>query len=418
VATVIETGDATADDVIAKIVAIGQPDPYPYFTWLREHAPVVYSSHFRAYMLSRHADCERVLKSPADFRSIEQDTLHELFPQAGEHEAYRILFTSLVNTNPPTHTRLRRLVNRAFSPRRINDMHDRISEICTDLLDQVDDDLRSGSDVDLHRRISVPLPLRVLALLLGVPDDDYRRLADLVPRMLHIMEANPSAEALAGADAAFGEFGEYLDALIAARRDEPTDDLVSALVRAGADGDRLTTDELKTTVITLWAAGFETPAITIDCGVMLLITRPELRSWMADEESALRFTDEVLRWDTPGQISTGRRYSVNDVEIAGVAIPAGAQVRLLLGSANRDPEAYDDPDTFNPGRTGPAAIAFGAGPHYCIGAGLARLQMAILLPELFRRYPTLTLATPPRRRRSMPLRDFASITVRVGNPAG
>lgn len=403
-----------ANDILVQLMTSGEVDPYPLYGWLRENAPLFYSEQVGAYILSRYTDCERVLKDHRTFRSVDQSVVEEMFPQATVHEAYRLLLSAIVAQNPPAHSRLRRLVSREFTPRRVGGIRPEIERICDELLDGAAVLMRDGAVVDLHSTVSMPLPLRVLAALLGLPRDDLPRVSVLVPKMLHVVDPAATSAEIGEASAAFNEFGDYLDEMIAIRRRFPGDDLISALVAAcEAGNDWLSDDELRTMLFALWAAGFETPAIAVDNGVLTLLREPRQAAWLADGEGAQDFIDELFRWETPGSISTSRRYATEAVDFGGYRLPEGAQVRLLLNAANRDPEAYPDPDRFDPGRirTAPSSLAFGAGIHFCLGAGLARLEITILLRKLTERMPRLRLADEPVRRRSIPLRDFNSFNV-------
>ncbi|MBV2365249.1 cytochrome P450 [Streptomonospora nanhaiensis] len=407
---------ASVDEMLFGLMMRGDIDPYPVYAWLRENAPVAWSGGFNAYVVSGYADCDQVLRDHEVFRAIDEEMLAALFPQAAQHEAYRIFQTSLVGHNPPGHTRLRRLVSREFTPRRINGMRPEIERVCARLLDRAQERMRAEGSVDLHREVSVPLPMHVLARLLGIPEADLPHVSALVPRMLHVVDPAAGEEQLTDADAAFAEFGDYLDVLVAQRRREPRSDLLSGLVSVhDEDGDRLSGDELRTMVFTLWAAGFETPAIAADNGVAALLAHPEHAHWLDAEETAGAFVDELLRWETPGPVAAARRYTAVDTRIGGVAVPAGREVRLLIGSANRDPRRFPDPDRFDPARAAANPLMFGAGIHYCLGAGLARLEITVLLRELRRRFPGLRAAAEPVRRRSIPLREFSSFIVTADN---
>lgn len=410
-----------ANRIMNVLTSSGEEDPYPHYAWLREHAPVFWSDRVGAYMLTRYADCERVLKDHSTFRSVDQDVMAEMFPQATIHEAYRILLTAVVAQNPPNHSRLRRLVARDLTPRRVEAMRPKIEGICDELLGAAYTRMRDGEVVDLHQIISVPLPLRVLAELVGVPAADLPELSVMVPRMLHVVDPAATSAEIEDAGKAFGEFGDYLDGLVAERRARPADDLVSALVRAqrsDAD-DRLTEDELRTMLFALWAAGFETPAIAVDNGVLALLRDPSLARWLSDDARTTTFVDELFRWETPGSISTSRRYATADVDFGGYRVPRLGQIRLLLCSADRDPLVYPEPDVFDPSRIGsqPTSLAFGAGIHFCLGSGLARLEIAVLFRKLAGMLDSLRLADEPVRRRSIPLRDFSSFAVRLAAAA-
>lgn len=401
-------------DVLARLMQPdAREDPYPIYSWLREHAPV-YPSMFGATLISRFADVEYVLKNAELFPGVPEEAMVQMFPAAAEHQAFEVLLTALVGSNPPKHTRLRHLIGRDFTARRVANLRPRIERIADTLIDQVAGRLADGDAVDLHTVVSVPAPLHVIAELIGVPDSDRPGLATRVPQMMNAVDPAASPEAIRAADEAFAELGAYFDGLIAERRGTPRDDLVSALVAVHDEGDKLTDSELRTLLFTLWAAGFETTATAIDNAVLTMIRRPDQGHWLDSEEGTHAFITEVLRYDSPVQVAPGIRFTARDVTIGGQPVAAGTQIRLLIGAALRDPTAYASPDEFNPARTGPPAFSFGAGIHYCLGAGLSRLEMAVLLPRLRRRLPKLSLAAPPVRRRSIPLRDFDSLTVTSG----
>ncbi|MEU3654415.1 cytochrome P450 [Streptomyces sp. NPDC032161] len=389
-------------------------DPYPVYAWLRENAPVC-ASAYGAFLISRYADVEFVLKHPEIFPGVSEEAMAQMFPQAVGHEAYEVLVTSLVGSNPPRHTRLRGLIGREFTSRRVGGLRASVDSLADRLVDEAAERLRAGEAVDLHTAVSLPMPLHVISDLLGIPSADRSRLAVLVPAMMNVVDPAASPEAVSAADAAFCELGEYLDGLIAERRRAPRDDLVSALVLVhDEDHDRLGDDELRTLLFTLWSAGFETTATGIDNALLVLIERPETRKWLlGDESGTAAFVEETLRHDPSVQVAPGIRFAAMDTVLSGVTIPRGTQVRLMLGAASRDPAAYPQPDEFLPGREGAAPLSFGAGIHYCLGAGLSRLEMTAVLPRMQRRLPALALDGPPGRRRSIPLRDFTSLVVRL-----
>ncbi|MEE3922640.1 cytochrome P450 [Micromonospora sp. BRA006-A] len=211
--------------------------------------------------------------------------------------------------------------------------------------------------------------------------------------MMNVVDPAATPDAVRRADEAFRELGTYFDAMIAQRRRDPRDDLVSALVQVrDAEDGSLDDAELRTLLFTLWSAGFETTATAIDNAMLLLLEDPGRGRWLDTEDGTRRFVEETLRFESSVQVAPGLRFTGADVELGGVVIPQGSQVRLLIGSANRDPEAFPDADVFDPGRTGPMPLSFGAGIHYCLGAGLARLEIAVLLRRLRAAAPGLVLA--------------------------
>jgi cytochrome P450 family 114 len=406
--------DREAQDVVEKLLAPGLENPYPLYVWLRENAPVVYSERYDAYLLSRFADCERAFRSPHLFRSEEHDTLMELLPQSVEAQEYRALFSSLVGGNPLPYTPLRRLIAQLLTPDVVRMIRDGMRRICDVVLDAVaaaDD----GRPVDLHTAVSVPVAERALSALVGVPRNEFVEASALLRRMLQLMQAAPGRSAQAEAESAFGDLAEYVDHLLEHSRQSPGGNLATMMSRgSGPNGSRLTPDQIRTTLITLWAGGVEKAVVTIDMAAVAVLRQPGLVEWLRDEEIAATFVDELYRWDSPGQISTSPRHAVTDIDFGGLVVPAGAGVRMLLGAANRDPEAYPNPDRLMPSRIGPDPLLSGAGFQPCVGTGLARLQICVLLPHLFERFPDLRLAGEPVWRRSMPLRELSSIPVRLG----
>ncbi len=405
-----------AQDVIAQLHAPGLADPYPLYTWLRDNAPVVYSEWHDAFLLSRFADCSRVFRDSERFQTTEHDTLLEFMPQAVEHHQYRMLFASLLDGRPLPYTPVRQLIAALLTPDVVRFIRNGMRFIRDEVLDAVagSDD---GSPIDLHEAISVPICQRALAALIGVPAEDYPRASALIPRLMRVMQAPPTQSALTEAKNAFGELADYVAELLAHSRKSPQGNLVTMMATGGPNGAPLTDDEIRTTLITLWATGLEKAVLTIDLAVLAVLRQPRLVDWVRDEETAAAFVDELYRWDSPGQISTSPRYTAGDIELDGYEIPAGAEVRMLLGAANRDPLAYPDPDRLSPSRIGPPPLMSGAGFQLCVGTSLARLQMCVLLPGLIERFPDLHLAGEPVWRGSMPLRELRSIPVRLKETA-
>ena len=402
-----------AQRVIAQLHAPGTVDPYPLYTWLRDNAPVVYSERHGAYLVSRYIDCARVFRAPHEFRSVEHGTLMELMPQSAEHQPYRTLFASLIDGRPLPYTPIRRLVAALLTPDVVRYIRNGMRDIRDDVLDAVSaaDD---GSPIDLHGAVSRSVSERALSALVGAPGTGDPRAATLVPRLLDRIRATPTRSTLAEAGAAYRAVADHVGDLLADRRTSPKNDLATMMALTGGHDAKLSDDEIRTTLITLWASGLEKAVIMIDVAVLALLRQPELIDWVRDEETAAAFVDELHRWDSPGQLATSPRYAVSDIELGGQLVPAGAAVLALPGAANRDPDAYPEPDRLLPGRTGPAHLSSGAGFQLCVGTSLARLLLCVLLPGLVERFPDLHLAGEPVWRRSMPLRELESMPVRLG----
>ncbi|GAB3013208.1 cytochrome P450 [Streptomyces pseudoechinosporeus] len=407
----------TADHVLDRLLAPGQDDPYPLYEELRTTAPVHFSSQLGSYVLTRFEDCAYVMKNPVLFPAPDPASFASFMPEHSTYDAFRVLVNSIVNSNPPQHTRLRRLVSRAFTARRVESLKAGVMTIAADHVDKVAARSAGGAVIDFHHELSVPVPLQVMARLLGLPLENDRLLAELIPRIINVVDPSSDTAALKDADDALHTLLDQLWDLVERRRAQPADDLVSALVALesdrGGSADRLTEDELKAVFVALLTAGFETSATAIDIAVHTLLTRPEHRPGLRSYEGALRFVDEVLRWDAPAPMSAGFRYAAEEAVFGAHVVPAGSPVRVLLGAANRDAGANADPDRFDPARTAPRSLVFGGGVHHCLGMNLARMEIAAVLMAIADRLPGLRFAEEPVRRRSLPLRDFASFKVRL-----
>ncbi len=346
---------------------------------MREHDPIHTTigpvTGNELWLVTRYADCEALLRHPAVGKQPEQAGL-----SFGAVVGDELLAHSMIQLDPPDHTRLRRLVNKAFTPRIVARLAPRIHELVDDMLDRAE---RGGSG-DLIADLAFPLPVTVIAELLGVPASDRERFRTWTKAALS-GEVGAAAEAHAA-------FGAYLDDLVVRRRAEPMDDLLSALVAAEDEGERLDHAELLGMVFLLLIAGHETTVNLIGNGVLALTDHPA--AWaelVADPSLAPSVVEEVLRYDGPVEVAPVR-FAYEDLEVAGTTIPRGALLGLVLLSANRDPAAYDDPDVFDLHRGAPH-LAFGHGIHFCLGAPLARLEGAIAFQQLARRFPEMRLAT-------------------------
>jgi len=386
------------------------PDPYPVLAGLREASP--FAELDGAFVVAaKHADCSAVLRHPN--ASSERDK-SLLTPQASRRRN-RPSFLSL---DPPDHTRLRRLVSKAFTPRVIARLEPRILAITTELLDAA----AQASQFEVVSQLAYPLPVRIISEMLGVPVADHPRFAGWSARLAHsvqpafglnTLEAQARAEA---AQAASDEFAEYFRELIARRRANPAQDLLSDLIRAEDNGETLTEDELIATCVLLLVAGHETTVGLISNAILALVRHPgQLALLQSSPQLAAAAVEETLRYDAPVQM-TGRVVR-GRMRVGDVSAPDGALVLLLLAAAGRDPDAFDDPDRFNIKRGATSHLAFAAGPHFCLGAPLARLEATIALAEFSRRVqspdlhagglaykPNLNLRGPERL-----VLDFASI---------
>jgi len=410
-------GQTNAAQDLDVLVRLFEPDvlddPSPFYAWLREHLPV-HRHRSGPYYTCRHADVRWMFQTPL-LRAPEPAEIAGRFPRLYQHPAFRRFAGGMGMTNPPVHTRLRRLVTRDFTAKTVTDLRPRLESVCDALLDPLAERLRDGEVVDLHTELTMPFSQTVIADLIGIDAADRPALAARVNTVLYAASPASTDEMLAAADDAGARVEEYYQSLIPARRERPRADLVSALVGVhDEDDDRLSDDELISMLWGLWAAGFETTAAAMDNAAIILLRHPDQAHWLrGGPEEVKAFVSESLRYQPPSVFNSLARIAREDIELSGVTIPAGSDVRGLPGCANRDPSAFDDPDRFDPARDTSMMVTFGHGMRYCLGANLARAEMGILLPRLHTRLRTLTLAEPPVRRLTPPLLAFERIGVAV-----
>src|SRR5262245_22668156 len=335
--------------------------------------------------------------------------------EAGRPDPGR-LAGSLLFMYPPDHTRLRRLVACAFTPKRVADLRPTAEAITAELLDATAAAGTAGAAVDLIRSLAYPLPVRIICSLLGVPEADepiftgWSRVLtwSLDPTVLRSAEVDTAI-----ADAESG-LAAYLENLIAARRARPGDDLLSALLDVEADGDRISPDEVVDLALLLLVAGHETTVNLIGNGVLALLRAPDQLSLLRRSPHLVAgAVDELLRFDSPVQLT--QRVATEDLDRAGQRVRAGDEIMLILGAANRDPLVFAEPDRLDVTRDARRHVAFGGGIHHCLGAALARLQGEVALSALLARFPRLQLAGTPDRRPTFTLRGLESLPVVVGD---
>ncbi|MFI9009945.1 cytochrome P450 [Actinosynnema sp. NPDC053489] len=403
-------------DVLTRVL---QPDliddPYPYLARVREHHPV-HRAPAGFHLITRHADCRRVLEDVESFRVPRPDQVDTLFPLARRYRAVRMMTQSLTMKDPIEHTRLRRLIGRDFTPRGIAGLRRNVVRTCDRALDAVAEPLRDGAVVDLHRAVSLTVPTEVLADLFGFPEPDRAWLFGHFEAVLTSFVPGASERAVAEAEAANAEVEHYIRDLVAAYRQGPGRGLLAAWASMHEDDpDQFTHDKLVALVWGLIAGGVATVAAGMSNAVLALLREPGSSGWLrGGEHEAGRFVSEALRHQSPSFVSGVPRYAVRDVELSGVTVPAGAEVRTMLSSAHRDPAAFRDPDRFDPTRDLGQTLVFGRGIHYCLGALLARAEIETLLPALHRRHPSLALAGEPVWRPALPLRSVQRLPVAIG----
>lgn len=400
-------------------------DPYPFMRWLREHDPV-HRGASGLYLLSRHADIYWALKATGDaFRGPAPGELARYFPRAATSLSMQLLASTLAMKEPPTHTRLRRLISRDFTMRQIDALRPSIARIVAERLDAMAPALQRGETVDLHHEFALALPMLVFAELFGMRQNDIFGLATGIGTILEGLSPHASDSQLAAADAASAEVKRYFGDLIERKRAAPRQDIVSMLVGAhDDDADALSDPELISMLWGMLLGGFATTAATLDHAVLAMLAHPEQLHWLQGDAAGVKaFVEEVLRCDAPAVFSSIPRIAQRDIELSGVVIPKDSDVRVLIAAGNRDPDAFADPDRFDPARfhgTGPGMstdgkvmLSFGHGIHFCLGAQLARVQLAESLPRIHARFPTLALAAPPTREPSGFLRTFRALPVRL-----
>jgi len=372
-------------------------DPYPTLARLRREAPVAPASASggatAVWWVLRHADVAAALRDPRLSTVKIPPELLERFaadPASPLHRLARLMRANLLILDPPEHTRLRTLVSRAFTPRRVAALRPRIEALAEELADG----LEEREAPDLLADFAVPLPLRVIAELLGLPIEDLPKLRDWSDVLVTLLDGSLRDANLGESMRVADELGAYLEEWAAARRRAPQDDLLSALVAARDEREALDDDELVSTVGLLLAAGHETTANLIGNGVVALLRHPETRAGLrARPELLPTAVEELLRFDPPVQLTS--RLATQDLEIAGVRIPQGAELELHLASANRDPEVFPHPDALDLARGDNRHLSFGHGHHFCLGAALARLEGEVALGVLLRRFPDLALRDEP-----------------------
>lgn len=361
-------------------------DPYPFYEAARTQGPLFYWEDYGVACAVSHAAVTQILKD----RRCGREAPEELCTPCPAHLApfYAIEDHSMLELEPPRHTRLRGLVLRAFTSRRINALAPEIATLSHDLIDA----LPQGR-FDLLAHFAQKLPVIIIARLLGVPEAMAPDLLRWSNAMVGVYQASRTHATELAAARASAEFAAFLQGYIEERRAHPADDLITHLIAAEEDGARLSGSELVATCVLLLNAGHEATVHTLGNGVKALLEHPTPAAALGPDRIAAT-TEEILRFDPPLHMFT--RWVYEDIDVMGHRFARGDRIACLLGAANRDPQMWDAPARFDPARPAKTQLAFGAGAHFCVGAPLARLELQIALPILFARLPGLRLVEPPR----------------------
>ncbi|WP_171109752.1 MULTISPECIES: cytochrome P450 [unclassified Streptomyces] len=388
-------------------------DPYPAYAELRAQGRVIRYEPTDQWLVPHHADVSALLRDRRLGRTYQHRFTHEEFhrtPPPPEHEPFHTLNDhGMLDLEPPDHTRIRRLVSKAFTPRTVERLKPYVDGLAGDLVSAL---VEAGGG-DLLTDVAEPLPVAVIAEMLGIPESDRAPLRPWSADICGMYELNPSEETAAKAVRASVEFSEYLTELIAERRKEPGDDLISGLIAAHDEGDRLTEQEMISTAVLLLNAGHEATVNATVNGWWALFRNPDqLAALRADHSLVPSAVEELMRYDTPLQLF--ERWVLDEIEIDGTVIPRGAEIAMLFGSANHDPAVFTDPGRLDLTRQDNPHISFSAGIHYCIGAPLARIELAASMRALLEKAPTLTLSSEPERKPNFVIRGLEGLSVEVG----
>ena len=383
-------------------------DPYPQLALLRQEEGPVWHEESQLFLAAKYKDANKVLRTR---------TLGRIFtPREPEDdwESFNYLHSdSILDSEPPKHTRLRSLVMKAFNPKRIEELRPDVERITNRLLGRVKSKLEDQGEFDLIADFAEPLPVMVIAELLGFPESDEHLLRPWSQAIVKMYEPSPTDEEKAAARKASDEFGAYVHRLMVERQKNPGSDLISELALVEEQGEKLSARELIATCVLLLNAGHEASVNGFGNGMVAAMKTPDQwRNVVADPRGlAETAVDEFLRFDAP--LHLFERTATEDTEVGGVVVPEGKKIAALLGSANRDESIFEDADKLNLSRSPNPHIGFGAGIHFCIGAPLARMEMTTSLPMLLESFPGMKLAAEPSRRPTFVLRGYESVLVRL-----
>lgn len=383
-------------------------DPYPQLAELRAFGKPVWHEGLGVFLAAKYKDANQVLRDRKLGRIFKPRE-----PQS-EWETFNWLHAdSILDSEPPKHTRLRSLVMKAFNPKTIAALEPQIQAITNNLLAHAQAKLDANGEFDLIADFAEPLPVRVIAHLLGFPESEEHLLRPWSQAIVKMYEVSPSDQEKHAAQQASAEFATYVEDLMIKRQANPGTDLISELALVEQDGEKLNTHELIATCVLLLNAGHEASVNGFGNGMVATLRNDSQLATLKSQPEQLAQTavDEFLRFDSP--LHLFERTATEDTEVGGVAIKQGQKIAALLGSANRDEEIFDNPTSLDLTRSPNPHIGFGAGIHFCIGAPLARLEMSTALPMLIKAFPDLELSEEPVLRPTFVLRGFEQVLVKA-----
>jgi cytochrome P450 len=418
--TTAPTEQAESQGLLLQLLDPGnRADPYGLAAQFRDHGPLQLPEA-RLTVFSTYRDCDEVLRHP----SSASDRSKSALAQAEVESHTRALTEAgvvlpppvppgFLFLDPPDHTRIRKLVSKAFAPRVVSALKPDISALVDGLLDQI----AAKGHFDVVEDFAYPLPVAVICRLLGVPFEDepqFNHASALLAQSLDPFMAFTGAPSVGMEERMQAGLGlrEYLHRLIERRRSQPGDDLMSALIAVEESGDQLTEEEIVSTCVLLLVAGHETTVNLIGNAILAMLRQPsQWAALAADADRAAGVIEETLRYDPPVQMVA--RFAADDLSVGGVDVSNGDVMFLLLAAAHRDPSEFDRPDIFDPDRDGLRHLGLGRGAHYCIGAPLARLEAGVALSELTARFPRARLDGAPQYKPNVTLRGLSTLTVAV-----
>jgi hypothetical protein len=381
-------------------------DPYEQLKELREFGKPVWHEGMQIFLAARHSDANDVFRNKSLGRIFTDKS------PAFEWETFNWLHSdSILDSEPPKHTRLRSLVAKAFNRNKIEGMRPAVERITQQLLDAIDEKVKSGESFDLISDYAEPLPVKIIADLLGFPESEEHLLRPWSQSIVKMYEVNPSQQYQIEAKKAAGEFAEYVRNLAEHRKTNPGQDLITDLAMVEENGEKLNSHELVATCVLLLNAGHEASVNAFGNGMVAALERPDQAELLRKNSRAITDTalEEFMRFDAP--LHLFERTATVDTELGGVKIEKGQKIAALIGSANRDSSVFERADEMDLTRDPNPHIGFGAGIHFCLGAPLARLEMSVSLPALWEKYPNMQLDGNPVRRPTFVLRGYESVSI-------